>query len=190
MRPADRDAPAPSPKRRFLRLMASALLGGSAGAALATPARAGPPPGPQEHWMHAQALVLADPEGMELDVLVGGAKRLRGASFSASSLYFPASTLAGPSPFDRRMEAILLRFRSSPGAEITGIRVFDGEALVEEQKDLSLRAPDWTDQRLALSARPALGRGGGVSIQVAFDAIDREILFGAVGYAVSESPRS
>jgi hypothetical protein len=176
------------PKRRFLRLLASGVFG--AGATIAGPKLGRGSPPSADHWMHAHALFLADPEQVELDLLTAGARQIRGASFSRNSLFFPASVLAGSQPSDRRIEAILLRFKTSSGAEISGVRVFDGERQVEEREGLNLRATEWIDHRVALSLKPVLSRGGGVSIEIAFAAIEREILFGAVGYQMSGSSGS
>ncbi len=166
------------PKRRFLKFLGGGLMGGS----VAASAQATGDPLAQDIWTHAHALILADPEQAEFDLIAQGAKRLRGTSFGTSSLHVPVAV-----PFQplNRINAVLLRFKTSPGAEISAVRLYDGETEVDGLTGLELRAEAWADHRLALRRRPTLSRGGSLSIDVTFAAVEREIEFSAVGWEIS-----
>jgi len=131
--------------------------------------------------VHGHALLIADPGKVEEDSSVGSSRRIRGLSYSRNQFHFTIPTPPVPREEGLRVSAVSLRFKTLPGATITGLRLSDGEAAAAEIGGLELRSADWAEHRIVFDPPVEIRRGLSLSLDASFDAVDREIEIGAVG---------
>ena len=128
-------------------------------------------------WIHGHATDIGFPEQIECATSTGASKLIRGCSFSTQALHY-----AFPVPPGRpRLIAILLRFRTLAGASIRAIQIFDGELPVVEINDIFLQNSGWDEHRIGLAAQPFIERGLGVTVQIGFQDIERQIEISSIG---------
>ncbi|MES2317586.1 MAG: DUF6623 family protein [Pseudomonadota bacterium] len=128
-------------------------------------------------WVHGHGTDIGFPDLIESATSSGGSKVLRGRSFSDNRLHFALNVPPGKA----RVQAILLRFRTLPGAELRFLRVYDSEREVAVLADLHLQQGDWGEQRIALPELPRITRGLGVTLGIGFGGVDREFAISALG---------
>lgn len=176
-------------KRRLFKLLALALAGGGLGVAL--PLRQAVAlvdvpgalaiPSMTTQWVHGHGLLVGEPEKVESDVAAGPSRRIRGLSYSRNQFHFVISTPSVPKGGRLQVASASVRFKTQAGAVITGVHLFDGERSVADVGGLELRSSDWAEHRIAFDPPVEIRRGLSVSLQAAFDAVDRELEIGALG---------
>lgn len=162
-------------KRNALQRFACGLagLGFQAGSAASGPK----PTQSVTQWVHGHSAVIGLPDLMESMTSAGGSALLRGKSYSSNCLHY---ALPRPAENAVRLCAILLRFRCASGACIRSLRLFDGEY---EAAVIGYLHPgqDCAEQRLVLPDSVMIRYGLGVTLELGFEAVERELAISAVG---------
>jgi hypothetical protein len=172
-------------KRRLFKLLGLALAGGGLGVALPLRQAVAPEalaiPSMATQWVHGHGLLVGEPEKVESDAAAGPSRRIRGLSYSRNQFHFVIPTPPLPQGGRLLVASALVRFKTQAGAVITGLHLFDGECSVAEVGGLELRSSDWTEHRIVFDPLVEIRRGLSLSLQAAFDAVDRELEIGALG---------
>ncbi len=132
-------------------------------------------------WVHGNSATVVGAFDLEMDVMQGNARVVRGRSWSSVPLHF-AVPLPG---LDRgepaRVSAIWIRLQSGAGAAIRAIALHDCECTLARIEGLQLGQSEWGDVRIPLQPARAVTRSIGITLDCEFADVERQIGISAVG---------
>jgi hypothetical protein len=132
-------------------------------------------------WVHAAALEVEYPERVESQARMGFACHVRGRAGTDNWIHF-----AIPTPVivqDRRLKAgsVMLRFKSSDGALVHAVHIYDGERRIAAHDGLSVQPSSWSAERYSVPGSPEVQWGLGISVGVRFPAAGGQLDFSSAG---------
>lgn len=132
-------------------------------------------------WTHGHSMQIEYPERINWVQRRGFSARVSSSGVAHNWFHF-----AIPTPVivdDDRLTvcSVLVRFRSSGGAVVESVHVYDGETRLVSRDNLVLNPANWHVERVDVPNDPQVRWGLGVSVQVGFGPDGGEIEFGAAG---------
>lgn len=147
-------------------------------------------------WTHGHSMQIEEPDGLEWVHHAGSSVKIKGTIIASKKPHWFHFAIPTPVIVDGtrlRAESVLVRFRSTSGAWLDAVHVYDGENKIASKDNLNLNASQWHAERVYIGDEPGEGPevlwGIGVSLYVDFTphdplrvpALVREIEFSSVG---------
>lgn len=134
-----------------------------------------------EAWLHGDRLKVERPEQIARTSRAASAIQLEGAAGTDNWFH-----LAIPTPVivnDKRLKAgtAKLRYRTSGGAQVTAVHVYDGERKIASHDGLANHPSAWAVEQHAIPGTPDVLWGIGISIHVRFPSAGGRIEVAAAG---------
>ena len=126
-------------------------------------------------WIHGTAVRLETEAALSGVWRAGSFVELRGRAHAGTWVHYAIPTPVIVEGQRLTVAAVLVRYRSnSPGALLTNVHVFDGDARIKTYDGLTEAPQEWRLQRWAVDSPGGVRWGVGISMYVAFGAAASE----------------
>ncbi len=120
--------------------------------------------------VHGHSMYIQYPDRIQFEERKGFYMQVRGNSFSKNWFHFAIPTPMVIDDNHLRAHTVWVRFRTSPGASVNTIHVYDGETKIATHDNLTLSPQgSWGTPKFHVPGNPKINWGVGISIGVGFN---------------------
>jgi hypothetical protein len=132
-------------------------------------------------WIHGHSMQIEYPERVNRVQRKGFSVEVQSGGVAHNWFHFAIPTPVIVDGNRLTVGSVLIRFKSSGGAVVQAVHVYDGEIKIAARDQLTLNPTNWHVERVDVPSNPEIRWGLGISVQVGFGPDGGEIEFSAAG---------